>query len=192
MGLITAVLVIGVTYIAQLLAGLIFPPFSPSTSRGPCIARTAHHGTIDVLVRIIHGLNHATSSTAKLVEQALFGVTVKFTVPGDRGCYWAHCGQRGWAQFTFCRAGHRHSAGVGFTGIGGCIQVSRYSGRSVPFLWLELIWGVGLCAGVDAARLRKRPPQPMNRRRPAAAQFNSAVSPGGLTRLARGALPGRA
>ncbi|MCB9161061.1 MAG: molybdopterin-dependent oxidoreductase [Caldilineaceae bacterium] len=142
MGLITAVLVIGVTYIAQFLAGLIFPPFSLFDFAARVLPGPLITGTIDVLVRIIHGLNlGATSSTAKLVEQGM--ALVKFTVLG--GLWGMLLGAlrpaRPGRSLAFAGLGTGTLLALGFTGIEAYLGFPVF-GPFASFLWLELIFGV--------------------------------------------------
>ncbi|MEZ4715875.1 MAG: hypothetical protein R2851_07285 [Caldilineaceae bacterium] len=127
----------------KFLAGLIFPPFSLFDFAARVLPGPLITGTIDVLVRIIHGLNlGATSSTAKLVEQGM--ALVKFTVLGGLwGMLLGACTGRGGRgrSLAFAGLGTGTLLALGFTGIEAYLGFPVF-GPFASFLWLELIFGV--------------------------------------------------
>jgi DMSO/TMAO reductase YedYZ molybdopterin-dependent catalytic subunit len=72
LGVLTGIVVIALTYVAERLAGLIFPPFSLFDFMTRVLPGAVVTFTIDLMVGIITGLNlGSTSTTAKLAEQSI-------------------------------------------------------------------------------------------------------------------------
>lgn len=71
-GALTAIVVSALTYVANLLAGLAFPPFSLFDFMTRILPGTVVTASIDTIVKVIRGLQLGSTATmAKLVEQSI-------------------------------------------------------------------------------------------------------------------------
>lgn len=163
LGLLTAVAVISLTYVADQLAGLAFPPFSLFDFMARVLPGAVVTFTIDLLVGLITGLDlGSTAETAKLAEQSL--ALLQFALLGGLfgGILGALRHRRDFAHLP------RYGLGLGLLLAAAFAGVEAYlgfpaQGPAGSLLWLAVVFGGwGLALGWllrDTLRARSKAPE---------------------------------
>jgi DMSO/TMAO reductase YedYZ molybdopterin-dependent catalytic subunit len=148
LGVLTSIAVIALTFVADQLAGLVFPPFSLFDFMSRVLPGVAVTFTIDLMVDIITGLNlGSTAETAKLAEQSI--ALVQFVVLG--GVFGGVLGalrQRGdFARLPVYGLGLGLLLAAAFAGIQAFLGFAAI-GPAGSVVWLVAVFGAwGLALG---------------------------------------------
>jgi DMSO/TMAO reductase YedYZ molybdopterin-dependent catalytic subunit len=140
-GVLTAVVVMALTYVADQLAGLVFPPFSLFDFMARVLPGSLVISTVELLVAVITGLDLGpTSDTAKLAEQIIALVQFAVLGGGFGGVLAALRHRRSFARLPAYGLGLGLLLAAGFVGVEAYLDFPTM-GPAGSVAWLVVVFG---------------------------------------------------